>query len=149
MPLELGNGFCTPSEPSARVGHKGNDPRRLIAVNIDLQQIQRCRLAWQIALANIPLTVKLASMNVLLLASKWWAPAKKLAPLMLSYRRWTFRMREGRKDRTTPKPHSRHEAKACLCLFLQKLKHVHGLFWLQFSSLLEVLSRETLPNITN
>ena len=31
MPLEFGDGFCTPCEPSARVWHNGNDPRRPIA----------------------------------------------------------------------------------------------------------------------
>ena len=46
MPLEFTDGFCTPSETSARVWHKGNDPRRRrIAVDVDLQQIQRRRLA--------------------------------------------------------------------------------------------------------
>ena len=50
MPLELGNGFCTPCEPSARIWHKGNDPigRRSIAiilVDVDLQQIRRHQLA--------------------------------------------------------------------------------------------------------
>ena len=45
MPLEFRDGFCTPSEPSARVGHKGNDPRCPITVDVDLQQIQRRRLA--------------------------------------------------------------------------------------------------------
>ena len=98
MHLEFRDGFCTPREPSARVWHKGNDPRCPIAVDVDLQKIQRRQLASWIPLTNIPLTVKLASMNVLLLASKWWAPAKKLDPLMLRYRRWTFRMREGKKE---------------------------------------------------
>ena len=40
MPLEFGNGFCAPCEPSARVWHKGNDPRRpiaIIVVDVDLQ----------------------------------------------------------------------------------------------------------------
>ena len=41
---------------------------------------------------------------------------------------------EGRKERTAPKPQSRHEAPACLCLFLRKHKHVPGLFRL-FNSL--------------
>ena len=45
MPLEFDYGFCTPSEPSARVWHKGDDPSRLIAMDVDLQQIQRRRLA--------------------------------------------------------------------------------------------------------
>jgi len=41
MPLESGNGFRTPGEPTARVWHKGNDPirRRFIAmiiVDVDL-----------------------------------------------------------------------------------------------------------------
>ena len=70
MPLEVRDGFCAPSEPSARVGHKGNDSRCPTAVDVDLQKIQRRRLAWRIPLANIPLTV-LASMNVPLLATKW------------------------------------------------------------------------------
>ena len=59
-------------------------------------------------------------MNVLLLATKWRAPAKRLAPLILRYRRWTFRMREGKQGKR-PKPgdpQSFHEVKACLCLFL-------------------------------
>ena len=40
---------------------------------------------------------------------------------------------EGKKERTAPKLQSRHEAKACLCLFLQKRKHVPGLFRLSSS----------------
>ena len=70
MPLEFRDGFGTPSEPSARVGHKGNDPCRPIAVDVDLQKIQRRQLASRMPLANITLTV-LASMNVPLLATKW------------------------------------------------------------------------------
>ena len=45
MPLEFGDGFGTPSEPSARVWHKGNDPRCPITVDVDLRQIQRRWLA--------------------------------------------------------------------------------------------------------
>ena len=45
MPLEFDDGLCTPGELSALVWHKGNDPRRPIAVDVDLQQIQRHRLA--------------------------------------------------------------------------------------------------------
>ena len=42
MLLEFGNDFCTPCEPSARVWHKGNGPRRpiaIIVVEVDLQHI--------------------------------------------------------------------------------------------------------------
>ena len=45
MLLEFRDDFRTPSEPSAWIWRKGNDPRRLIAVDIDLQQIQRRQLA--------------------------------------------------------------------------------------------------------
>ena len=40
---------------------------------------------------------------------------------------------EGRKKRTAPKPQSRHEVMACLCLFLQKRKHMPRLFRLSSS----------------
>ena len=117
MHLEFRDGFCTPSEPSARVWHKGNDPHCPIAVDVDLQKIQRRQLASWIPLTNIPLTVKLASMNVLLLASKWWAPAKKLAPLMLRYRRWTFRMREGKKEQRPNPTHAMRRRRACVYFY--------------------------------
>jgi hypothetical protein len=68
-------------------------PVAVIVVDVDLQQIQHHQLARQIPLVNIPLT----SMNVLSRATKWRAPAKKLAPLMLRYRRWRLRMREDKK----------------------------------------------------
>ena len=115
MPLECGNGFCTPCEPNARIWHKGNDPigRRSIAiifVDVDLQQFQRHHLAWRIPLVKIPLTVW-ASMNVPLLATKWWAPAKRLAPLMSRYRWWRFRIRVGKKGQhpNVGDPQSRDE----------------------------------------
>ena len=52
---------------------------------------------------------------------------------------------EGRKERTAPKSQSRHEAKACLCLFLQKRKHMPGLF--RLSNLLKVLLVFVIPRL--
>ena len=52
MALELGDDFCPPCEPIARIWHKGNDPirRRLIAtVDIYLQEVQHHQLARQVA----------------------------------------------------------------------------------------------------
>ena len=42
MVLEFGNDFCTPCEPSTRVWHMANGPRRpiaIIVVEVDLQHI--------------------------------------------------------------------------------------------------------------
>ena len=47
---------------------------------------------------------------------------------------------EGRKERTVPKPQSCHEVKACLCLLLQKRKHVPGFFRHSSSPLFESFS---------
>ena len=52
---------------------------------------------------------------------------------------------EGRKERTAPKPRSRHEAKARLCLFLQQRKHVPGLFRPSSSQRVKVLSVFVIP----
>ena len=77
MHLEFGDGFCTPSEPSARVWHKGDDPvrHRPIAivgvVDVHLREIRTIGLVhWYTDTITILLTV-LALLNVLLLATKW------------------------------------------------------------------------------
>ena len=115
MLLELRDDFCMPSEPSAQAWHEGND----IHMDVNLQQIQHHQLAWQIPSVNIPLTVG-DLMNVLLLATKWWVPAKRLALLMLRYWRWMFRMWEGKKEKhpNPGGPQSFHKVNTCLCLCL-------------------------------
>ena len=87
MPLEFSNNFCAACEPTARIWHKGNDPigRRPIAIIVDvhLPEIHTISLIhWKIDMITILLTV-LAVLNVLLLGTKWWAPARMLASLML------------------------------------------------------------------
>ena len=114
MPLEFRDGFCTPSEPSARVWHKGNYPRCPITVDVDLQHnqvsINECAVV-SVKVVSTPKEARSAHVEILKMDVQ----------------------DEGRKERIAPKPESCHEAKACLCLFLQKRKHVPGIFQLSTS----------------
>ena len=91
MPLQFGNDFGPPCESIAWVWREGNDPieRRPIAVvdvvDVHLREIRTISFVrWYIDTITILLTV-LALLNVLLLATKWSAPARTFAPLMLRY----------------------------------------------------------------
>ena len=61
MPLKFGNDFCTPCEPVAWIGHKGNNPigRRPIGVvdvvDIDLSEIHAVSLLSRYL--TVPLTL--------------------------------------------------------------------------------------------
>ena len=52
---------------------------------------------------------------------------------------------EGRKERTAPKPQSRHEAEACLSIFTETQTRARTFPTLQFSSFLEVLLVFVIP----
>jgi hypothetical protein len=88
MPLEFGDDFCPPCEPSAWIWHEGNGPigiAVIAVVDVDLPEIHIISLVhWNIHMITILPTL----LNVLLLATKWWAPARTFAPLMLRYWRW-------------------------------------------------------------
>ena len=89
MPLEFGNNFCPACKPIAWVWCEGDDSieRRPIAVvDVHLPHVHSISFVhWYIDTITILLTV-LALLNVLLLATKWWAPARTFGPLMLRER---------------------------------------------------------------
>jgi hypothetical protein len=74
MPLEFSNDFCAACKPIARTWHKRNDPIghcsiAIIVVDVDLQDTMPLACLMD-TLGKHSLTV-LASLNVLLLATKW------------------------------------------------------------------------------
>ena len=88
MPPKFGNDFCMSGEPIARIWHKGNDPiecRPIAIIDVHLPEIHAISLVhWNIYMLTILLTV-VAVLNVLLQATKSWAPTWTFAPLMLRY----------------------------------------------------------------
>ena len=147
MPLEFGDDFCLPSEPSAWIWHKGDDPVGfgLIAifavVDVDLPEIHVISLVHRnIYMITILLTWVLVVLNMLSWATMCWAPTRTLAPLMLRYWKWrgsqwgkegkesTWRLGDPQLD-----PQLRHQVHV-LCYFYTCTQSVPGLFQLPLVS---------------
>ena len=91
IPLEFGDIFCLPCEPIAWIWHEGNDAIRChptAIIDVHLPEIHDISLVRQnFYIITIALT-ELALMNMLLWATKSWAPARMPASLMFRYWRW-------------------------------------------------------------
>ena len=87
MPLEFSDDFCPSCEPTAWIWHKGNDPirRRPVAITVVVDVYLPEIHAISLVHLNVYLLTVLAVLNVLLLATKWWAPMRTFALLMLRH----------------------------------------------------------------
>ena len=124
MALEFGYDLCAAYEPIARIWYKGNDTikcRPIAIIDVHLPEIHAISLVHRnIYVITILLTeLAVMSMNVLSRATKWWAPARTPAPLMMPKveRFWMKEVRKGERP-GAGRPQSRHKVNACFGLFL-------------------------------